>query len=193
MIKMTNRNRLRDCHWNGSGLHLSLLLCLVVGLPWVACSQEWVDPSTPDNVRTLRGMHGRSLSLVFSDEFLEEGRTFADGHDTRWTSEDRPGIANAALQYYNSSHVLTKDGELVIQTTRANANWTEYDPNNGQAYEFSRLYQSGMLTTWNKFCFTSGVIEISFQLPGPALKGGLWPAFWVRSYLSVVLNSPFAV
>ena len=154
---------------------------------------DWIDPATPEEAQTILGMNNRTLSLVFSDEFFDESRSFHDGADTRWTSEDRPGVTNAGLQYYNSSHVLTRAGELVIQTSRRDATWTEYDPHNGYEMEYSRFYQSGMLTTWNKFCFTSGVIEISFQLPGAALRGGLWPAFWVRKRLTTIkeLTIPF--
>ncbi|KAL7561448.1 hypothetical protein ACA910_020271 [Epithemia clementina (nom. ined.)] len=154
--------------------------------PGIASADEaenWVDPSTPSSARTITGMNDRTLTLVFSDEFVDVGRSFADGHDTRWTSEDRPGVTNAGLQYYNSSHVTTSDGLLRIRTTRQDADWTEYDPNDGTVYNFSRWYQSGMVTTWNKFCFTSGVMEISFQLPGAALRGGLWPAFWMLGNL----------
>lgn len=28
-------------------------------------------------------------------------------------------------------------------------------------------YRSGMLQTWNKFCFTTGYVEVSVTLPGP--------------------------
>jgi len=28
-------------------------------------------------------------------------------------------------------------------------------------------YRSGMLQTWNKFCFTTGYIEVSVTFPGP--------------------------
>jgi beta-glucanase (GH16 family) len=28
-------------------------------------------------------------------------------------------------------------------------------------------YRSGMIQTWNKFCFTSGYIEVSVTFPGP--------------------------
>jgi beta-glucan synthesis-associated protein KRE6 len=28
-------------------------------------------------------------------------------------------------------------------------------------------YHSGMLQSWNKFCFVSGYIEVSMTLPGP--------------------------
>ena len=147
-----------------------------------ASSSAWIDPQTPASARTVQAMDDRQLSLVFSDEFEEGRRVFGDGADTRWTAEDRPGTTNAALQYYNSSHVTTRNGKLIIETSRQDASWVENDPNTGQEYYFERDYQSGMLSTWNKFCFTSGMIEISFQLPGKALRGGLWPAFWVSRH-----------
>ena len=28
-------------------------------------------------------------------------------------------------------------------------------------------YRSGMLQSWNKFCFTTGYVEVSVTLPGP--------------------------
>lgn len=146
-----------------------------------ARASRWVDSRTPVEAHVVQGMGDRQLHLIFSDEFEDEKRSFMDGHDTRWTAEDRPGIPNAAIQYYNSSFVKTRDGKLVIETARQNATWKEYDPKTGEQYSFSRVYSSGMVTTWNKFCFTSGMIEISFKLPGKALRGGLWPAFWVRS------------
>jgi hypothetical protein len=171
-----------DCTMRTSS-GMSLLLLVVVSLVSTAVveAQEWVDPQTPDEAQTVTGFMGnRELTLVFSDEFEDDGRTFEDGSDTRWTAEDRPGTTNAALHYYNSSHVTTADGKLVIQTTREDSNWVEHDRETGEQYYFNRDYQSGMATTWNKFCFTSGMIEISFQLPGKATRGGLWPAFWVR-------------
>jgi hypothetical protein len=40
-----------------------------------------------------------------------------------------------------------------------------------------------MLQTWNKFCYTEGVLEMSAQLPGIATQGGLWPALWIMGNL----------
>lgn len=33
----------------------------------------------------------------------------------------------------------------------------------------------GMLTSWNKFCFTTGYIEVSVSMPGSPKAPGLWP------------------
>ena len=45
-------------------------------------------------------------------------------------------------------------------------------------------YQSGMLQSWNKFCFTGGIVEIKAKLPGYHDKGGLWPAIWLLGNLA---------
>ena len=148
-------------------------------------ASSWVDPQTPAAARTTTGMKDdRELTLVFSDEFNDPGRSFGDGSDARWTAEDRPAVVNAALQYYNSSYVgTTDDGKMAIQTARQDANWVEFDYT-GREFQFQRDYQSAMVSTWNKFCFTSGVIEISVQLPGKPDRGGLWPAFWMLGNLA---------
>lgn len=40
-----------------------------------------------------------------------------------------------------------------------------------------------MLQSWNKFCFTTGIIEVSVSLPGDAETPGLWPAVWTLGNL----------
>ena len=139
---------------------------------------------TPEHARSMMGMGNRNLQLVFSDEFEDEGRIFRDGFDTRWTAEDRPPTTNVALHYYNSSKVKTRSGYLIIETSAEDAVWVEHDEL-GNEHPYTRNYQSGMLTSWNKFCFTSGLVEISFQLPGKPDQGGLWPAFWVSANRSL--------
>ncbi|TBU31051.1 beta-glucan synthesis-associated [Dichomitus squalens] len=36
-----------------------------------------------------------------------------------------------------------------------------------------------MIQTWNKFCFTGGLVKTSVMLPGYNNVCGLWPAIWV--------------
>ena len=146
-----------------------------------ATTASWIDEQTPAAVRTDPAT---GYALVFSDEFADPQRSFADGHDTRWTAEDRPGVTNSALHYYNASTVYTTErGQLAIASKREVAKWTEYDKQ-GTEYTFERPYQSGLVSTWNKFCFTGGVIEISIQLPGTPTRGGLWPACWMLGNLA---------
>ena len=44
-------------------------------------------------------------------------------------------------------------------------------------------YRSGMLQTWNKFCFTTGYIEVSATFPGPDQN--------TRGYVSVLFHPWF--
>jgi len=44
-------------------------------------------------------------------------------------------------------------------------------------------YESAMITSWNKFCFTGGLIETSVMLPGISNVNGLWPAVWTMGNL----------
>lgn len=40
-----------------------------------------------------------------------------------------------------------------------------------------------MLTSWNKFCFTTGYIEVNVSLPGSGAVAGLWPGVWTMGNL----------
>lgn len=37
---------------------------------------------------------------------------------------------------------------------------------------FTKNYTSGMVQSWNRFCFTGGLLEMSIKLPGKAKEGG---------------------
>ena len=46
-------------------------------------------------------------------------------------------------------------------------------------------YRSGMLQSWNKFCFSSGYIEVSASFPGPDENTqGYWPGAWTMGNLA---------
>lgn len=49
---------------------------------------QLVDVDTPDNVKTRTGYDGKSYSLVYSDEFNKDGRTFYPGDDPYWEAVD---------------------------------------------------------------------------------------------------------
>lgn len=44
-------------------------------------------------------------------------------------------------------------------------------------------YQGGMVSSWNKFCFTGGYMEASVSLPGVNNIVGLWPTIWTLGNL----------
>ena len=62
-------------------------------------------------------------------------------------------------------------------TTEQKVNvYKAFDEKKKVFYADKKYVQSGMLQSWNKFCFTGGVVEISAKLPGDPKIGGLWPA-----------------
>ena len=149
----------------------------------------WIDPDTPENKRTIVSYtDGLTYDVVMSDEFERSGRTFKDGHDPMWTGIDRPdedqtSNGKKSLQYYNSSTISTKNGNLVIKTTNEDTKWRGWNPYKKRYETMKRHFKSGMLQSWNKFCFTGGILEIDVHFPGAHDIGGLWPAVWLLGNL----------
>lgn len=133
-----------------------------------------IDPDTPKEALTRTGFDGQPYELVFSDEFNLDGRTFYPGDDPFWEAVDLWYGATADLEWYDPGQVVTKDGHLQItmeQVTDINRN-------------HQLQYKSGMLQSWNKFCFSSGYIEVSMTLPGPdSNTRGYWPGAWTMGNL----------
>ena len=113
---------------------------------------QLIDPDTPDSAKTRTGFDGKSYTLVFSDEFNKDGRTFYPGDDPFWEAVDLWYWATADLEWYDPAQVFTRDGNLVILLENVESHGLQY--------------KSGMLQSWNKFCFTNGYIEASLSLPG---------------------------
>jgi beta-glucan synthesis-associated protein KRE6 len=114
---------------------------------------ELIDPDTPQTARSRTGFDGNQYTLVFSDEFNVDGRTFYPGDDPFWEAVDLWYWATADLEWYDPGQVTTKGGALQILMEQV----TTHD----------LPYRSGMLQSWNKFCFTTGYIEVSVTFPGP--------------------------
>ncbi|KAG1750407.1 glycoside hydrolase family 16 protein [Suillus paluster] len=92
----------------------------------------------------------RLWDLVFSDEFQVEGRTF---YPRRRSILEAPSLhywGTDDLEWYDPSQVTTKGGALRITLAKV-------DP----VFNRNLTYKSGMVQTWNKFCFTGGLIETS--------------------------------
>ena len=47
-----------------------------------------IDPDTPDSAQTKKSVDGKTLKLVFSDEFNQDGRTFYEGDDPFFQAVD---------------------------------------------------------------------------------------------------------
>ena len=123
--------------------------------------------------------------LVMSDEFNTPDRSFEDGADPMWTSLDKNDYTNDALHYYSSLNARTNEkGELVIVTEAADTNILGYNDVQKKKEIVTKHFRSAMIQTWNKFCFTGGIIEAEVQLPGHSTVGGLWPAFWLLGNLA---------
>jgi len=76
------------------------------------------------------------------------------------------------LEWYDPKQAYTKGGYLHLTLNQTNP----VDNHN-------MSYISGMLQSWNKLCFTGGLVEVSVQLPGTNSKPGLWPAAWAMGNL----------
>lgn len=127
----------------------------------------------------------KTFELIMSDEFNTPHRTFEDGVDPKWTAIEKNDYTNDALHYYSAANVETnEDGELVITTEAAETEVIGFDDVNMKKTHITKKFRSGMLQTWNKFCFTGGIIEAEVQMPGKHDVGGLWPAFWMLGNLA---------
>ncbi|KAG0141298.1 hypothetical protein CROQUDRAFT_51909 [Cronartium quercuum f. sp. fusiforme G11] len=132
-----------------------------------------IDVDTPREALTKIGADGKEYQLVFSDEFNQDGRTFWPGDDPYWEAVDLHYWATANLEWYDPDQATTQNGSLVLTLDKVTDPSTNHDLD----------YRGGMIQSWNKFCFTGGIIEASISLPGDPTVAGLWPAFWTMGNL----------
>ncbi|KAI0720307.1 beta-glucan synthesis-associated protein-domain-containing protein [Cerioporus squamosus] len=123
-----------------------------------------IDVDTPESARKKKAWNtDEDLELVFSDEFNVDGRTFYPGDDPYWEAVDLHYWETNNLEWYDPAAITTEGGDLVITLS--------------QKETHNLHYQGGMMSTWNKFCFTGGYIETNVSLPGVSNILGLWPAY----------------
>ncbi|CCH46325.1 Beta-glucan synthesis-associated protein [Wickerhamomyces ciferrii] len=135
-----------------------------------AIRTEMVDDSTPESAYKRKNKDGEDWELVFSDEFSAEGRTFYPGMDQFWEAVNLNYAATKDLEWYEPDAVSTQNGTLNLRM---------------DVHENHDLfYRSGMVQSWNKLCFTEGILEISAKLPGSASAAGLWPGLWTLGNLA---------
>ena len=163
----------------------SAAVTLMVLLRGAAAAKTWVDPDSPEDARVTRSLvDGREFALVFSDEFEVPGRTFQNGHDPRWTALHKNDYTNTALQFYDKDAVSTNHGHLNITTSAEDTTFKGLNDETMKYRKVTKHFKSGMMQSWNKFCFTGGIVEVRAQLPGDAYIGGLWPAMWLMGNLA---------
>ncbi|GLB41258.1 putative glycoside hydrolase family 16 protein [Lyophyllum shimeji] len=148
-----------------------------------------IDSTTPSSALTRTGYDGHPYDLVFSDEFSVDGRTFYPGDDPYWEAVNLWYGVTADLEWYDPSQVTTRDGALVITMDSVATQSPGLTPGSTAPFTLEQNhnmeYRSGMLQSWNKFCFTSGYIEVSVVLPGPNEDAtGYWPGAWTMGNLA---------
>ncbi|KAH7906516.1 beta-glucan synthesis-associated [Hygrophoropsis aurantiaca] len=147
-----------------------------------------IDLDTPQSAHSRTGFDNEQYQLVFSDEFNTPNRTFFPGDDPFWEAANLWYWTTADQEWYDPGQVTTRAVDPTVVNTQAGAK-------SGQAGALSIVmaeiplnglpYRSGMLQSWNKFCFTGGYIEISVSLPGPnAETQGYWPGAWTMGNLA---------
>ncbi|PPQ67112.1 hypothetical protein CVT25_005713 [Psilocybe cyanescens] len=140
-------------------------------VPAIAGNWGLIDIDTPTSVYTKSSLHDSKaeMQLVFSDEFNVPGRTFYPGEDPYWEAVDLHYWATNNIEWYDPAAITTADGALEITLSKTETHGVHY--------------QGGMMSTWNKFCFTGGLVETSVTLPGSNDVVGLWPAVWTMGNL----------
>ena len=138
----------------------------------------WCDADTPKAAQSIESSDGVEHELVFSDEFNAKGRDFANGRDTKWTALEVGDTSNKGTAFYLPGQATVQTDPNETDTTALlllteNASHTGDSPTGEKGIHMP--FRSAMLQSWNKFCFTGGIVEFRAKLPQ---GGGYWPALW---------------
>jgi len=155
-------------------------VCLLL-VPSYAKDCCWCDDDTPSSASTIVDSEGKRHTLVFSDEFNQPGRDFANGKDAKWTALEIGDTSNKGAAFYLPEQAtITTDTSVKGAPVSALLITTENSSHTGDSptgeHNVFMPYKSAMLQSWNKFCFTGGVVEFSAKQPQGA---GYWPALWL--------------
>ncbi|TFK37537.1 glycoside hydrolase family 16 protein [Crucibulum laeve] len=133
-----------------------------------------IDPDTPKSVytKTSYTYPDEELVLVFSDEFNTDGRSFYPGDDPYWEGVDLHYWGTEDLEWYDPGQATTEGGALRIKLEQV-----------AREDNHNLTFRSAMVQTWNKFCFTGGILEAAVTLPGSPKISGFWPAVWAMGNL----------
>ncbi|CAO1617860.1 unnamed protein product [Sympodiomycopsis kandeliae] len=129
-----------------------------------------VDQDTPPEAQSwTHPLDNTKHHIVFSDEFNQEGRTFWPGDDPFWEAVDLWYGVTGDKEWYSPESVNTTNGFLQITME--------------EKITHDLYFQSGMVQSWNKFCFQGGYIEFAAILPGLPTTQGWWPGLWTMGNL----------
>lgn len=112
-----------------------------------------------------------------------------DGDDPTWTAldksdDDASAAGGGSLVFYNSSMAFTNDdGYLELRSIVDKTEWEHLDIVKQKYKHVTKHFKSSMVQSWNKFCFTGGIVEVDIIFPGDPYIGGLWPAVWLLGNL----------
>ncbi|TFK37538.1 beta-glucan synthesis-associated protein KRE6 [Crucibulum laeve] len=143
-------------------------------VPKIPGNYGLIDLETPKEAYTKKSYMypDEELMLVFSDEFNTDNRSFYPGDDPYWEAVDLHYWGTDDLEWYDPGQATTYDGALRLTLSKVRP-----------ADNHNLTYRSGMIQSWNKFCFTGGILEASVTLPGSTQVSGLWPAVWAMGNL----------
>jgi beta-glucanase (GH16 family) len=114
-----------------------------------------------------------STQLIFDDQFTgttlntTKWNTFMARQGSRWIGPDgysATGI-NTHQTFFDPARVVVNNGLSITMT---------YDPTYSEDGWNTR---SGCITTWNKFTFSSGYVQVKAEMPDST--AGQWPAIWL--------------
>jgi len=156
-------------------LHLATAVTVTASSGDKCC---WCDKATPSSAATTVGSDSQTYELVFSDEFDAKGRDFANGNDAKWTALNIGDTSNKGAAFYLPEQAAVVNDPAfpdvsALRIITENKNHTGDSPT-GEKNIFMP-YSSAMLQSWNKFCFTGGILEFRARQPR---GGGYWPALW---------------
>ncbi|KAG1795944.1 glycoside hydrolase family 16 protein [Suillus plorans] len=110
---------------------------------------QLIDPDMPSSAAARTGFDGLPYELVFSDEFNTANRTFWPGDDPFWEAVNIRHGSTGDQGWYGPAQITTRGGYLSIVIDQMPKN--------------DLPYRSGMLQSWNKFCFTGGYIDCGVE------------------------------
>ncbi|KAF9118102.1 hypothetical protein BGW39_001470 [Mortierella sp. 14UC] len=126
---------------------------------------KMVDPDTPEEKKMTVSKDGQSWDLGGNESALN---------------------GNGTLEHHSSHKVTTRNGQLKITLQRdlTSPFGAKAQKRDGSSLGSACEYTSGMLQSWNKMCFQTGILEVAVRLPGSPSKAGLKPRIFVLGNLA---------
>ena len=93
---------------------------------------------------------------------------------------------NQSLVWLNTGIIFCQACQKTIYNLRSTRRHCKSEKHTTKIVKWkneNKYFKSGMVQSWNKFCFTGGIIEVDMIIPGHPFIGGLWPAVWMLGNL----------